>query len=222
MRLVEFALVFSKGLHHRAGGAEAFFDADKMDVVAPEFAGAGSGEVASLQILAFVTAGGFELLTVQLDAEGFGGVQIYIPTEDEWYKAAYYNGSNSTYSRYPNGQDSMSTAEANYGNSVGSSTNVGFYEDDPSFYGTFDQGGNVWEWNDAVIDSSRGYRGSSFTNLGSYMASSSRYSGAPTLEVYNFGFRVASVTVAAVPEPSGLVLTMLIGAGFICHRRKSL
>jgi hypothetical protein len=39
-------------------GAEGFFDANEMDVVAPEFAGARSGEVASRQIPAFVTAGG--------------------------------------------------------------------------------------------------------------------------------------------------------------------
>ena len=88
------------------------------------------------------------------------GAQVYIPTENEWYKAAYYNGATSTYSLYPNGQNSITTADANYGWSVGSSTDVGTYNSDPSFYGTFDQGGNVSEWNDAVIfESRRGMRG---------------------------------------------------------------
>jgi hypothetical protein len=39
----------------------------------------------------------------------------------------------------------------------------------------------------------------------------------PENESSNTGFRVAMV-----PEPSGLVLTLLIGAGFVCHRRWSL
>ena len=42
------------------------------------------------------------------------GAEVYIPTEDEWYKAAYYNGATSTYSLYPNGQNTITTADANY------------------------------------------------------------------------------------------------------------
>ena len=53
------------------------------------------------------------------------GAQVYIPTEDEWYKAAYYNAANQTYSLYPNGQDSITTADANYDYSLYETTDVG-------------------------------------------------------------------------------------------------
>jgi formylglycine-generating enzyme required for sulfatase activity len=144
--------------------------------------------------------------------------QIYIPTEDEWYKAAYYNGANSTYSLYPNGQNSITTADANYGWSVGSSTDVGTYSEDPSMYGTFDQGGNVWEWNDAVISGSfRGVRGGSLDNYGgTSLASWDRPDlNVPSNETYYFGFRLAS----AIPEPSSLVLTMLASGVMLMRRR---
>ena len=145
------------------------------------------------------------------------GAQVYIPTEDEWYKAAYYNGATSTYSLYPNGQNSITTADANYANSVGSSTNVGTYSSDPSSYGSFDQGGNVWEWNDAVIDgSSRGLRGGSWDAFDVLLLASS-YRGnyvVPSYEDGSIGFRLASV-----PEPSSLVLSVL-ASGVVLLRRK--
>ena len=46
----------------------------------------------------------------------------------------------------PTTTDSMAT-------SIGSPyyrTNVGEFENSASAYGTFDQGGNVWEWNEAI------------------------------------------------------------------------
>ena len=133
------------------------------------------------------------------------GAQVYIPTEDEWYKAAYYSAANTSYSLYPNGQNTITTDDANYGNAVGSTTVVGTYSGDPSSYGTFDQGGNVWEWNDAVIGSSRGLRGGSFNNSENDLRASFRGSDDPTGEdFYVVGFRVASV-----PEPTSIVLTML-------------
>jgi len=60
-------------------------------------------------------------------------------------------------------------------------------------YGTFDQGGNVWEWNETLIGSSRGYRGGSFYyDSGGFLRASSRGSSYPTREHIGVGFRVAS------------------------------
>jgi formylglycine-generating enzyme required for sulfatase activity len=143
------------------------------------------------------------------------GATIYIPTEDEWYKAAYFNGANSTYSLYPNGQNSITTADANYNSAA--STDVGSFSGDPSSYGTFDQGGNVYEWNDVVSGSSRFIRGGGWPNYGindGELASSSRFSYGPSGEWIDLGFRLASV-----PEPSSLVLAML-ASGVVLLRRK--
>jgi formylglycine-generating enzyme required for sulfatase activity len=149
------------------------------------------------------------------------GAQVYIPTEDEWYKAAYYNATNQTYSVYPNGENAITTADANYGST--GSTDVGSYSSDPSYYGTFDQGGNVWEWNDAVLTGSqRGLRGGAGLNgFGgifdgvSGLASSTRGSLFSTDEYANTGFRLASV-----PEPSSFVLTMLASGVMLIRRRR--
>jgi formylglycine-generating enzyme required for sulfatase activity len=143
------------------------------------------------------------------------GAQVYIPTENEWYKAAYYSAANTSYSLYPNGQNTITTADANYNNSVDSTTNVGTYSGDPSSYGTFDQGGNVWEWNDAVTSSSRGRRGGSFNTIETNLRASNRNSNDPTLENLSFGFRVASV-----PEPTSLLLTMLAGGVMLARRKR--
>jgi formylglycine-generating enzyme required for sulfatase activity len=145
------------------------------------------------------------------------GAQVYLPSEDEWYKAAYYSAANESYSLYPNGQNTISTADANYGNPVGSTTNVGTYSGDPSSYGTFDQGGNVWEWNDAVISgSARGLRGGSF-NFGenNLRSSDGNFIVGPSVASSNVGFRVASV-----PEPTSMVLTMLAGGVMLARRKR--
>ena len=144
------------------------------------------------------------------------GAQVYIPTENEWYKAAYYNAATTSYSLYPNGQDTITTADANYGGAVGSTTDVGSYTGDGSSYGTFDQGGNVWEWNDAVISgSSRGLRGGSFSGNGFVLRASYRNLTDPTVEDDLIGFRVASV-----PEPTSLLLTMLAGGVMLARRKR--
>ena len=57
------------------------------------------------------------------------GAKVYIPSENEWYKAAYYNGVNASYSLYPNGQNTITAADANYNSSA--STDVGTYSSDP-------------------------------------------------------------------------------------------
>jgi len=151
------------------------------------------------------------------------GAKAWIPTENEWYKAAYYNGANSTYSLYPNGQNTITTADANYENSVGSTTDVGTYTSDPSYYGTFDQGGNAFEWNDAIMSGSlRGLRGGSWNNFANHydgsggIISTNRSFIEPSGEsaLFFIGFRVATV-----PEPSAVVLAML-ASGVMLIRRK--
>lgn len=141
----------------------------------------------------------------------------WIPSEDEWYKAAYYKGGGTSagYWLYPTQSDTApgntiggATNQANYRPgrflSVTQSTNwsatqnhltdAGAFSNSASAYGTYDQCGNVFEWNDAVIaGSSRGFRGGSKTSaLDTFLRSSESLNSGPTFEVDWVGFRVAS------------------------------
>jgi len=147
-----------------------------------------------------------------------------ITSEDEWYKAAYYSGSGGTYYDYPTGSDSVPTAEtplggsnsANYAWAVGNLTDAGAYMSSDSPYGTFDQGGNVWEWNEAIVyESSRGLRSGSFgSGHGSILLASARnYYFPPSLENSYIGFRVSQV-----PEPATLGLLALGGLAVLRRR----
>jgi formylglycine-generating enzyme required for sulfatase activity len=141
----------------------------------------------------------------------------YIPTENEWYKAAYYNPGTSTYSLFPNGQATITTADANYANAVGTTTDVGTYSGDPSSYGTLDQGGNVYEVMTPTIDSDLDLviRGGAYLNSESRLKSTTRQPGVFTSdETISTGFRVS-----VVPEPSSALLAML-GGSFLLLRRK--
>jgi formylglycine-generating enzyme len=142
-----------------------------------------------------------------------------VTSEDEWYKAAYYKGggTNAGYWDYPlnsntvpskvlgNPTDPGNNATFyNGGYTIGSPyyrTEAGAHENSDSPYGTFDQGGNVWEWNEAVISSLRGVRGGSFSISSTYLLASYRGGSYPTYEDYNVGFRVVSA-----PEPGSLVM----------------
>ena len=164
------------------------------------------------------------------------GAMVYLPSEDEWYKAAYFDSTNFSYSLYPtqsNTAPTIATADA-LGNISNSGANVANYSggaawnslngnvttvgsagaDSASFYGTFDQGGNVYEWNDAVISSYRGVLGGAFNGFDYNMASTNFNDYVPSAELSSLGFRVASV-----PEPSCWVLTIL-ASGLLMIRRK--
>jgi formylglycine-generating enzyme required for sulfatase activity len=141
----------------------------------------------------------------------------YIPTENEWYKAAYYNPGTTQYSLFPNGQGTITTADANYASVVGTTTNVGNYSGDPSTYGTFDQGGNVAEVMTPTtgIDSGLVLRGGAYLNSESRLSSTFSVLGVSTSsETISSGFRVS-----VVPEPSSALLAML-GGSFLLLRRK--
>ena len=94
------------------------------------------------------------------------GATVFLPSENEWYKAAYYNpaANPATYYQYPTSSNTVPTASgptatpnsANY-NSVDTVTPVGAYIETTSPYGAFDMGGNVDQWNETFMSgSSRG------------------------------------------------------------------
>ncbi len=146
-----------------------------------------------------------------------------IPSEDEWYKGAYHknDGVTGNYFDYPTSSDSVPSNDlinpdpgnnANFrqngGETIGSPywrTEVGEFENSDSPYDTFDMGGNVWEWNEAVLyGSDRGLRGGSFNRYDYDLLASGRENIPPSSEGYTLGFRVASV-----PEPATLGLLAL-------------
>jgi len=163
----------------------------------------------------------------------------FIPTEDEWYKAAYHknDGVTGNYFDYPTASDLVPSNDlltpdggnnANFsdnGYTIGSpyyTTAVGEFENSASPYGTFDQGGNLLEWNETEIYAGlfRGLRGGGWSQYSYHLHASRRYdvirAAFPADESSDVGFRVASV-----PEPGSITL-LLCGAvtAWIWWRRR--
>ena len=167
------------------------------------------------------------------------GATTWIPSENEWYKAAYYDpnkggagvGGYWPYSTLSNTlagntigvANSANYNDGDFASSPGRLTDVGAYgANSDSFYGTNDQSGNVYEWNDTVeAVLYRGLRGGSwYFNANLLDSSSSRDYNSPTGESNLGGFRVASSELAAVPEvTSSFTLLGLISSGLLLRRR---
>jgi formylglycine-generating enzyme required for sulfatase activity len=112
--------------------------------------------------------------------------KVFLPSEDEWYKAAYFKGGgvDAGFWEFATGSDEPPIAEdppgtvsAAYRQSIRKPdrplhivfepTDVGAYVNSPSPLGTFDQAGNAMEWNDTIHVSlngqpERGARGGHF------------------------------------------------------------
>jgi formylglycine-generating enzyme required for sulfatase activity len=142
------------------------------------------------------------------------GAAVRLPSEDEWYKAAYYSANTSTYSLYPNGQNTITSLDANYYPDATGLVDVNYGTASSS--GTFGQGGNAWEWNDTVIYGSlRGLRGGSWYPDGSDLSSSNQASSGPSLSGGGVGFRVASV-----PEPTSILISIVAGCAMLIRRKR--
>jgi Sulfatase-modifying factor enzyme 1 len=95
-------------------------------------------------------------------------------------------------------------------------TDVGAYTLSTSPYGTFDQGGNVWEWNETHVSGlSRGLRGGSFFGDSGALLASFRHSLDPTATGSPMGFRVASI-----PEPGATVLLIFAALESVVIRKR--
>ena len=93
-------------------------------------------------------------------------------------------------------------------------TDVGAFSNSASAYGTFDQGGNVAEYNDSLMPWDGGLRGGAWygTEYGGNMDSETRFDSLTTDEDDFVGFRVASAVEVAIPEPSTYALLLMTGA----------
>jgi hypothetical protein len=168
-----------------------------------------------------------------------GGTNLYrnknafyfLPSENEWYKAAYYNAAGTNYFLYPTGSDTAPTRVAS-----GTNPQTAVYNNDASVpaivasagglspYGTMGQGGNIFEWNESAFDGTnssasenRDIRGGNWFDSELYLRSSIRYDVGPSFEGSDLGFRVASV-----PEPStcAIALAGLACGGYSLFRRR--
>jgi formylglycine-generating enzyme required for sulfatase activity len=143
------------------------------------------------------------------------GWKYAVPTESEWYKAAYYVGFSGSYYDYATRSNTVPTAQAPPGtNSSNGSANyyseglvdttygttvVGSYTTKPSdsAYGTFDQTGNVWEWNEDIFskvgtDDARGMRGGGYgTGNTNVLSANFQHKYVTTDEEPDVGFRVS-------------------------------
>lgn len=155
----------------------------------------------------------------------------YMPTEDEWVKAGYWNGTSiQTYATKPG-------ETLHQGDGV-SGTGWNYWDDgyvtDPSgpwnvgsgseeLNGTFDMMGNLWELMESPHNhpaygtgSNRGLRGGAYdSDYGSSLKSSVRSHLYPDYEFADTGFRVAS----EVPEPTTFSLLALGGLALVRRRR---
>jgi formylglycine-generating enzyme len=182
-----------------------------------------------------------------LNGDTTGGAEIknsgatwWIPSEDEWYKAAFYDPSISgtagywifpTQNNSAPGNDAANPATANQANffnglysvtqqptlssTVNYLTAVGLFGSSSSHYGTYDQGGDIYQWNDALFSgTARGIRGGAWTTGSSALQSDDRESAVPTTTNSSIGFRVATSTPPAPAITSALSAAGTEGVAF--------
>ncbi len=190
-----------------------------------------NGQPTGLQIAGTTETGVYNLggvtnpdnTTVTRNAIAWINGGVAVSSNNEWYKAAFFdptlNNGDGGYWLYstqsntapdaiaPNSSDANS---ANYGgdDNMGTVTDVGAYTLATSYYGTYDQSGNVFERTDLIVDpDARKMRGGSYLDGEAALASTTGVLNLDaTLELFDIGFRVSSLST--IPEPAHMVALM--------------
>jgi len=139
------------------------------------------------------------------------GAVVWLPSDHEWYKAAYYKseGTVAGYWEYATQSSTPPIAEpppgggnsANYDYAVDGHhlTDAGAYAGSMSAYGTYDQNGSVWEW----VEEAGVVRGGAYSYAAHDMSASHQDTANPGATLPHFGFRVATQPGPAEAEAGG-------------------
>lgn len=168
--------------------------------------------------------------------------KYFLPNYKQWYKAAFYNPSNSTYYDFANGSDTAPLAVTG-----GTSDNTAVYQDLDSDtpiaptspadvtnagglspYGFMGLNGNIREWEESSFDllnssgsSNRARRGGDLTSPSADLKSSSRLTVGPNVTGNITGFRVAGLPSSApVPESTSMAIFGLGAMGMAYRARR--
>jgi len=154
------------------------------------------------------------------------GATVFLPSANEWFKAAYWNPTLNAYDNYGTGTLAISASttnaagNANFGNVAGQTVDVSTYSNSVSAYEMYSAMGNVREFTDTFLQGSADTRfltmGGSLSTQIAAMQNNFRFDSTQpwfsdqsnTVANAQLGFRVA-----AVPEPSTYALLAASAAG---------
>jgi hypothetical protein len=154
----------------------------------------------------------------------------FLPSEDEWYKAAYHknDGATANYWDFPTGSNTRPTWVASgtaAGTAVLATSSPAPVNSAGGLgpYGTMGQSGNAYEWIESAVDGLnnspseiRSIRGGIWTLDDYYCRASYRVDTiGPQASYPEFGLRVAAV----IPEPSSALLLAASGFTLLLQRR---
>ena len=139
-----------------------------------------------------------------------------LPSEAQWEKSA--RGSDGRL--FPWGDAEPTNEDANFGNAIGDTTEVGIHKSGASIFGVLDLAGNVWEWTSSIhreypynsndgredvnLWGARVVRGGNYLSAAKNIRCADRHSIYPTARDIYIGFRVVTKNLSVIKKDCGI------------------